>query len=348
VGESYKCLGPGVKKIPLTVECVETSYDITKPQPQLFVTPDFEHLTTVLREFEATMAFKVGGVRALQKALEAKAVTTTVLDSGLQISGKLKEYLKDGQGGVAYLSYEGPTQLSYGDTELDGQDAKYHKSGFGTAVGAVAGMGAKKISEMTQSDFEKLGFKNDKAGTLKFTSGVTITGRIKQIQLLYGKTLVVAFDHCTVKLGDRVLFDPAWGTFDLACGTSVSSVFGGAADRIRYLNATGTMKQSTQKQKTNLTATNKKLNEIYRRVAEIRASRSDAQSLSPALAKIFEDVSVQFPEDWLLSMELLELAGTHDLTDPWVARCKKHLDDFARRSDEMKNLIDRGLFLIQI
>lgn len=41
VGEAKMCLSPKVRKIPLSVDCVDFSYDITEPQPQLFVTQDF-------------------------------------------------------------------------------------------------------------------------------------------------------------------------------------------------------------------------------------------------------------------------------------------------------------------
>jgi phenylalanine-4-hydroxylase len=69
LGESYHCLGPAVARIPLSLECVNTAYDITKPQPQLFVANDFHHLTKVLHEFASTMAFRTGGKSALEKAI---------------------------------------------------------------------------------------------------------------------------------------------------------------------------------------------------------------------------------------------------------------------------------------
>ncbi|MEJ0029945.1 MAG: aromatic amino acid hydroxylase [Bacteroidota bacterium] len=45
IGESMSCLGATVKKIPYTLDAMNCNYDITKPQPQLFVTPSFAHLT---------------------------------------------------------------------------------------------------------------------------------------------------------------------------------------------------------------------------------------------------------------------------------------------------------------
>ncbi|NOU47198.1 MAG: aromatic amino acid hydroxylase, partial [Bacteroidales bacterium] len=51
IGESLNVLNKDVEKIPYTIEAADYNFDITKPQPQLFVTPDFKHLTTVLNEF---------------------------------------------------------------------------------------------------------------------------------------------------------------------------------------------------------------------------------------------------------------------------------------------------------
>ncbi len=47
-----------VPKLPYGLNAIEYVYDITKPQPQLFVTPDFEHLKSVLDKFADTMAFE--------------------------------------------------------------------------------------------------------------------------------------------------------------------------------------------------------------------------------------------------------------------------------------------------
>ena len=58
IGESVTCMQPEVKKIPYTVAAANTSFDITKQQPQLFVTPSFKHLVKVLEEFADTMALQ--------------------------------------------------------------------------------------------------------------------------------------------------------------------------------------------------------------------------------------------------------------------------------------------------
>lgn len=59
IGESAWCMTDKVKKIPYSLEASKQDFDITKPQPQLYVTPDFAHLSLVLEEFANTMALRL-------------------------------------------------------------------------------------------------------------------------------------------------------------------------------------------------------------------------------------------------------------------------------------------------
>ena len=56
-----------VKKIPLSLECSNYTYNITEPQPQLFVARDMPHLHEVLDSVESTMSYKRGGAYGLDK-----------------------------------------------------------------------------------------------------------------------------------------------------------------------------------------------------------------------------------------------------------------------------------------
>ena len=87
IAEGEDCLKVGVEKLPFNVSCIETSYDITEPQPQLFVAKDFKQLIDVLEAFEKGLSFHRGGVESLALAKKSGALTTSRLDSGLEISG---------------------------------------------------------------------------------------------------------------------------------------------------------------------------------------------------------------------------------------------------------------------
>lgn len=311
MSESFHCLGPGVKKIPFSLDCIHQTYDITKPQPQIYVARDFQQLSDALEELSKSMAYKKGGLYGLAQGKKAATVTTAELCSGVQVSGVLSDYVER-QGEPAYLMFKGPTQISYQDQQLEAQGADYHREGFGTPVGELHdGFLSEALDEAA---LWKMGFSKTSAtpakGTLKFKSGVEVTGILKDLVRRDGKTLLIAFTDCTVKLGDRVLFDPSWGTFDMACGAIVRSVFGGAADRKRYLADTGGFHQDPRTPKTNLTPANRGLNELYQRVRKIREKflAEPKSDISADLKSVAETLDREFSQDWLLRYEILELA----------------------------------------
>lgn len=331
VGESYHCLGPEVKKIPFTVSCVNTTYDITQPQPQLFVARDFQQLKDALEELARTMAFRRGGMEGLKKAVQAKTVTTTLLDSGIQISGVLTGTREDSRGNPIYLQFSGPTQLSSGDVELEGHGVRTHHEGFSTPVGLIKGLG-KPAHELTESNLSKLG------GRIEFESGVVVEGKLVGKVMRENRNLVLTFESCTVRHGTDILFKPEWGNYDMACGSQIESVFGGAADRGQYLAATGGFRQEPQSQKTNLTEANRELNQLYARVREFRESGARG----PELSQIFEKLERAYPEDWLLRYELLELKTGAT----WESQLRERLALIAKASGEKGELIARGLDLL--
>ncbi|MFT5761400.1 MAG: phenylalanine-4-hydroxylase, partial [Polaribacter sp.] len=87
IGESFLCLTDAVKKIPYSLDAATISFDITKPQPQLFVTPDFAELSLVLEQFSNSMALRKGGLSSVKKLIDSKSLGTIELSTGVQISG---------------------------------------------------------------------------------------------------------------------------------------------------------------------------------------------------------------------------------------------------------------------
>ena len=346
MGESFHCLGPDVRKVPFSLECIHQTYDITKPQPQIFVARDFQQLSDALEELSKTMAYKKGGLYGLSIAKKAATVTTTEMNSGVQVSGVLVDSIER-QGSPAYLMFKGPTQISYQDQQLEAQGADYHREGFGTPVGELHdGFMSHALDE---SALWKMGFsKSDsKKGTLKFKSGVEVTGVLKNLIRRDGKTLVIAFDDCTVKLGDRILFEPSWGTFDMACGSSVVSVFGGAADRKQYLADTGGFHQAPRTPKTNLTSANRDLNELYHR---IRVVREKGNGGLLELSDVIEELDQKYPNDWLLRFEILEIVQRESALSTLAKGLRSRLEQIAKEDSAPgrpnAELIQRGLAVL--
>src|SRR5215470_2200045 len=115
IGESVSCLEPQVKKIPYSIEAQTCAFDITTKQPHLFVCSHFQHLKNVLEEFASKMAFQVGGLEGINKAIECNNVATCQYLSGLQVTGVFDEVIVDRKKTPIYLHAKGPCGLAYKD-----------------------------------------------------------------------------------------------------------------------------------------------------------------------------------------------------------------------------------------
>ncbi len=309
VGEAKWCLSEAVKKIPLTVDCIKQGYDITEPQPQLFVTPDFKTLVKVLNEMADQMAFRKGGIQSVQKAIRAESVNTIELNSGVQISGMVMEVIAPPHPSqeVAYLRFQGPSQLSFRDQQLPGQGPDYHTHGFSTPVGKLKKFPSICPSDLSDNQWDQLNAAPGKKMELEFTSGVhisgTFNGRLEQDR----KTVLLSLTDAKATLDGRVLFDPSWGTFDIAIGCTVTSVFGGAADREAY-GETDDFVAARVPQRT-YSAEEKLYHSQYAKVREIREKNLQGAELEKALAPVIEIHDQKFKQDWLLKLEAFELVS---------------------------------------
>jgi len=136
IGESVWCMKAAVKKIPYSIDAAYRDFDITKPQPQLFVTPDFAFLQEVLEEFANTMAVRKGGWRGLKKLIESKQLGTIELSTGLQISGHFTRMIQNEDNEVVYFETKGGTALSYREKEVIGHGVSRHSNGFRSPLGS--------------------------------------------------------------------------------------------------------------------------------------------------------------------------------------------------------------------
>src|SRR6478609_9523652 len=184
IGESVSCLEPAVKKIPYSIAAQTCAFDITTKQPQLFVCTDFQHLRGVLEEFASTMAFKVGGLEGINKAIECQNVATCEYSSSLQVSGVFTEVITDESNSPIYLRTTGKTALAFRDIELEGHGVDYHKDGFGSPIGKWKQTSTSPES-LTNDQLHALGIVEGKKAKLEFVSGIIVSGRVEKISSVF-------------------------------------------------------------------------------------------------------------------------------------------------------------------
>ncbi len=339
IGESFHCLQDQVKKIPYTLDAMNYDFDITTEQPQLFVTPDFRHLSAVLREFEKTMAVTTGGLTGLEKAAASGSAATAVYSSGLQVSGVFTEVIAVADS-PAYLRTTGPTILCFRDRQLPGHGVDYHAHGFGAPAGLLRGS-SRSLELWSDHDLRGAGLTAGSPTRLEFASGVTVAGSLKEVLRQDGKLLVLRFVDCEVRHRDRVLFEPRWGTYDMAVGEKIVSVFSGPADPAAYGLRFAAPKEKTHKIRHSEKA--RALHAMYRRVRDWRESGATPENLG----EIWDRIERDYPDEWLLPLEIVELAEKAQLRGGLLRRVRASLEEKADRNSELQNLIENGLALIE-
>jgi len=340
IGESRWCMGDEVKKIPYSIIAADTDFDITKPQPQLFVTPNFAHLSLILEEFANTMALRKGGLKGIEKLIDSKNLGTILLSTGIQISGKFTNVIANENLKPVYVQTSGPTALSYKNKELIGHSKEYHPNGFGSAIGKLKGINL-AIEDMSPTDLEAYGIYEGKIVELAFEGGIHVKGEIiTGKRNLKGKIILISFKNCTVKHQDIILFQPEWGTYDMAVGKEVVSAYAGIADPENYGLVFEAPKEKTHK--ILYAASDLKLHNLYQEVRDIRENNDQNND---NLESIFNTLVLEYPNDWLLPLEIYELIYKENtgLKNKVLAHLKKLTD-----IKKIANLIEDGLKLLEL
>ena len=338
IGESAWCMTNNVKKIPYDIAAADQSFDITKPQPQLYVTPDFAQLNQVLEEFANKMALRTGGLAGIKKLIHSKSLGTIELSTGLQISGTFSNVIEADSKPV-YIQTTGKTALSYREKELVGHGTEYHAEGFGSPIGKLKGINL-AIEEMSPRDLSAYAIYEGEKVTLEFEGNIIVTGEIiTGSRNLQGEILIIKFKNCTVTHNDTILFQPEWGIYDMAVGKKVTAAFSGPADvnsfdLIQHVPSSQTIKQKKSPER-------EELEKLYAKVRNIR----DKSPFEANLEEIFTSLEANHPNDWLLSVEIAELAQKMK-NEIFVNKVLDHLEKVKNKRPDIAHLITNGLELL--
>ena len=340
IGESASCMDPKVKKIEYTFDALSYSYDITKEQPQLFVTPTFQNLIDVLEQFESTMAYRVGGYESVSKAIECKNICTAVFSSGLQLSGVFSKVYKDAHQAIKYINTTGPSSLAFKDQLLKGHDVKYHADGFGSPVGKLKDA-TKSLEDYTAEELVLAGIIVDKAVTLTFENGILVEGKLVSQTFMEDKLVLLSFADCKVTDNEgNVFFEPAWGMFDMAIGDTIVSVFNGSADKNALEDQLYVSEQTTHQP--NYTAKDLQYQSLFKQIRTYREQGKSDNSLN----EIWQGIQNEFESDWLGAMELLELADNMPTQQALANELRAYLNAQSEKYPAYSKLIRDGLKII--
>ncbi|GGE95294.1 aromatic amino acid hydroxylase [Flavobacterium limi] len=338
IGESAHCMTDNVKKIPYDISAANQNFDITQLQPQLYVTPNFSHLSLILEEFANKMALRTGGLSGIEKLIQSNALGTIELSTGLQISGVFTNVIEE-EGKPVYIQTTGKTALSYREKELVGHGTLTHSHGFGSPIGKLKGFNL-AIEDMSPKDLQAYSIVENETVKLEFEGNIIVEGEIiTGSRNLHGEIILISFRNCTVTHGNTILFQPEWGNYDMAIGKKVVSAFSGPADVNSFdlINIVPTIKTIKAKH----TDERDDLEILYSTVRNIRNNKDSKSELQ----SVFEKLKNNHPYDWLLAVEIAELLKDSDQKE-LLQEVLNHLGQLKIQRPEVAHLISGGLELI--
>ena len=340
IGESATCMSAEVKKLWYTIDAVNYPFDITKTQPQLFVTPDFQNVINVLEQFADTMAFRRGGLEGLLKAIECKSISTAVYSSGLQVTGSFTDLGMDPSNNLTFLKTTGPSALAFDNKQLEGHSKTVHKDGFSSPVGKLKGY-EKALEDFNDELLNEIGMVKNHITKLQFESGIKVKGRVDKISRIGGKIVLVSFTDCTVAGSNgEIYFKPDWGSYDMAVGEKVISVFCGAADKDAFEEIALVSKTATYHHQ--YSEKTLKYQQLFKRVRDCRENHIDYEQL----LEIWNSLKKNFRDDWLCSIEILEILEQEEMMHDVAKEIQIYLEMKASSDQQYYKLIMDGFYLI--
>jgi len=337
IGEGMSCLKSEVKKLPYTLEAQHCNYDITKPQPQLFVTPDFAHLTTVLEEFKKTMAWTTGGRDGVRKAISSQQTGTIEYSSGLQITGTFSSAIEE-EGLPAFISTTGPTALSLNNVQLSEYGKERFASGFSSPVGKLTSS-ITAIENMSAEELVSNGIETGKPAYLNFEQDISVEGIVQLIlRSKESKVILIELRDVMIRHHEKVIVSAP--SYTMAVGEKIVSAFAGPADAEAFQPTAIVPHEKMHKIQYNGKAL--KLHELYRLVREARSSEQLLVQLPP----IWQNVVSDYPNDWLLSLEILEILQRHSAYQQQCNDIRLYLEKKRESLPHLEKLITNGLMLV--
>ncbi len=340
LGESKNCLDDSrVKKLLLTPDAINQTYDITTEQPQLYVTHSCRHLSQVLSDVANGMAQVRGGAESVRAAINCATVSTLEYNSGLQVSGLVTDLITDAMDNISYVKTTGKTQIAWKGEQLIGHGIDFHTAGFGSPVGHVNEF-SRCLSEYSIDELRFAGIQAGARAKLEFVSGVVVEGDLLSIERRDQKNILLSFNNCRVTgLAGEILFDESWGQYDMAVGTGITSVFGGSADASEF------PLYSPPAEKTSTRSWSESDQSIFKIYQKIRKLRQSGKTGAKSIQELQHSIESQAADEWLLLFEFYELLWKKDTKKAELILAK--LKELVRNDNAVSPLVNQGIERIQ-
>jgi phenylalanine-4-hydroxylase len=294
--ESHSCHDPSVRKLELDESCTEVTYDITKPQPQLFVARDFEALHEVLERVSRTLAYEVGGDLALDRALRSRELASVRFSSGAWVIGVLAE---KSPGPLAWLRFDGPVAFAWDGLIPKGERALERPAEQVVVLGSLAD--GRTLDRADGAVLDRHRVSGGERHRFEFFLGPVVEGRLERdVRDRDGRLLYVELCDVRIALGDRPVLElPRYRL--LAAGDPLTA-HAGAVDP-SYHGETAFPGLKVPKARV-IPKGERALLSLYEQAT--RAHDAGSGAMTREFPEVHRELVRSFPDEWLLRWNLLE------------------------------------------
>jgi len=298
LGESHSCHDPSVRKLVLDERCVDVPYDITQPQPQLFVAPSFDALHDVLDRVARKLSLQAGGEVALGRALRSGEVASVRFLSGASVIGVLRE-VGGGLSAPSFLRFEGRVAFAWDGRILPGLRPLSGLAEHCVVAGRLHdGTPLELASDATLA--ARLDASSGKH-RFRFDRGAAVEGRVLRcIHHPDGRLMVI-------ELGDARLTLPGTAPRDvphyalLATGDALTA-HAGAVDATYHADTPFSLVRVPRRR--DLPAGERAVLDLYERAQG--AFRAGPRAMADAFSRVHALLERDHPREWLLRWNMLE------------------------------------------
>ncbi len=298
LGESHSCHDPAVRKLVLDERCVDVAYDITRPQPQLFVAASFDALHEVLDRVARTLAFAQGGEVALSRALASREVASVQFSSGAWVMGIVRD-VGPRLSAPAHLDVAGPVAFAW-----DGVIPPSLEPFAGLAEQRVLTGRLDGGAPLERASDEDVAARLDAATgrhRFRFDRGSTVEGRLlRLVRHPDGRLMAIELAAARITLPAAPPQDLE--RYLLLAAGDVVTAHAGAVDPRYYPDTPPSPAQIPRPRV--LPGDERAVLDLYRQAED--AHRAGARSMAEVFPRIHAALAGDFPEEWLLRWNLLE------------------------------------------
>jgi phenylalanine-4-hydroxylase len=293
--ESHSCHDPSVRKLPLDESCTDVSYDITKPQPQLFVARDFESLHEVLERVSRTLSFAIGGSLAFERAIRSRELASVRFSSGAWVIGVLAE---KSPGLLSWLRFRGPVAFAWDGVIPSEQRGNERPAEQYVLTGPLDdGLTLDRVDGAVLDRYRVPGSDRHR---FTFFSGAVCEGRLERsVRDRHERLSHLELCDVRLELADRAVELARYRLF--AAGEPLTA-HAGAVDP-SYHGETAFPGVRVPKPRA-LPEVERELLSLYERAAKAHAE--GAPAMAREFPRVYDALVQSFPDEWLLRWNLLE------------------------------------------